>query len=185
MAGGRPENHADGWAFAGVFLPRATSPASVALAMREPHAGPENLRLASAGGLVAPPIFVVPADPDLPRLALVAALGCVVEDRVVAHQKLHPAARRGVGAVDGAVVAYERAEPKQLREVANEIGARRAGVVRGDRRQLLGHRLDPLARLPLAARETQVEVEVAARGGDPGNTPPHAALVALQLLQRC
>src|ERR671931_1982451 len=100
-------------------------------------------------------VLVVPGDPALPRLALVAALRCVVEDRVVAHQKLHPAARRRVGVVDGAVVAYERAEPKQLREVANEIGARRAGVVRGDGRQLLGDRLDPLARLPFAAREDE------------------------------
>src|ERR671934_2697521 len=130
-------------------------------------------------------VLVVPADPDLPRLTLVAALRCVVEDRVVAHQKLHSAARRRVVVVDGAVVAYERAEPKQLREVANEIGARRAGVVRGDGRQLFGHRLDPLPRLPFAAREAEAEVEVRARGGDPGNTPAHAALVGLQLLQRC
>src|ERR671930_675437 len=130
-------------------------------------------------------VLIVPADPDLPVLALVAALRCVVEDRVVAHQKLDPAARRRVRVVDGAVVAYERAEPKQLREVANEIGARRAGVVRGDRRQLLGHRLDPLARLPFAARETEVEVEVGVRGRDPGNTPAQAALVGLELLKRC
>src|ERR671931_1566152 len=116
-------------------------------------------------------VLVVPADPDLPGLALVAALRCVVEDRVVAHQKLHSSARRRVGVVDGAVVAYERAEPKQLREVANEIGARRAGVVCGDGRQLLGQRLDPLARLPFAAREAEIEVEVAARGREPGNTP--------------
>jgi ABC-type multidrug transport system ATPase subunit len=107
---------------------------------------------------------------------LAQVLRCVVEDRVVAHQKLHSAARRRVGVVDGAVVASERAEPKQLREVADEIGARRAGVVRGDGRQLLGHRLDPLARLPFAAREAEVEVEVGARGGDPGKTPAHAAL---------
>src|ERR671935_2556207 len=130
-------------------------------------------------------VLLVPADPDLPGLALVAALRCMVEDRVVAHQKLHSAARRRVGVVDGAVVAYERAEPKQLREVANEIGASRAGVVRGDGRQLVGHRLDSLARLPFAAREAEVEVEVGARGGDPGNTPAHAAFVGLQLLQRC
>jgi hypothetical protein len=54
----------------------------------------ENLRLASAGGLVALLVLVVPADPELPGLALIASLRCVVEDRVVAHQKLHAAARR-------------------------------------------------------------------------------------------
>ena len=87
--------------------------------------------------------------------------------------------------VDGSVVAYERAEPEQLREVADEIGARRTGVVRGDRRQVLGNRLDPLSRLSFAAREAEVEVEVGAHGGDPGNAPAHPALVGLQLLERC
>src|ERR671937_2363459 len=110
-------------------------------------------------------VLVVPADPNLPGLALVAAVRCVVEDRVVTHQKLHSAARGRVGVVDGVVVAYERAEPKQLREVANEIGASRAGVVRGDGRQLVGYRLDSLARLPFAARGIGVEVELGSRGG--------------------
>jgi hypothetical protein len=76
------------------FLPRATSPASIPLAMEEAHARHENLRLASAGGLVALLVLVVSADPELPGLALIASLRCVVEDWVVAHQKLHAAARR-------------------------------------------------------------------------------------------
>src|SRR4029450_10918084 len=62
-------------------------------------------------------VLVVPADPELPRLALVAALRCAVEDRVVAHDELQSAPRRRVRVVDGAVISHERAEAGALGEV--------------------------------------------------------------------
>src|SRR5262245_3287441 len=78
-------------------------------------------------------VLVVPADPELPGRALVAALRCVVEDRVVAHEKLQAAPRRRVRVVDGAVVPYEGAEPRALGQVTDDVGPRRSGVL-GDNR---------------------------------------------------
>src|SRR6266850_4023473 len=90
---------------------------------------PEAVRRASLAF-----VLVVPADPELPLFALVAALRCVIEDRVVAHEKLQSTPRRRVRVVDGVVVAYERAEPGALGEVTSDVGARRACVVLDDRR---------------------------------------------------
>src|SRR5213594_2538911 len=78
-------------------------------------------------------VLVVPADPELPSLALVAALRCVVEDRVVAHEKLQSTPRRRVRVVDAAVVVYEGAEPRALSQVTSDVGPRRAGVLLDDR----------------------------------------------------
>src|SRR5262249_59801822 len=86
----------------------------------EAHAGAR----ASASSSLAL-VLVVPADPDLPGLALVAALGCVLEDRVVAHEKLQPTPRRRVRVVDGAIVLYEGAEPRALGQVTDDVGPRR------------------------------------------------------------
>src|ERR687898_2099886 len=91
------------------------------------------------------PVLVVPAEPELPRLALVAALGGVVEDRVVAHEELQAAPRRRVRVVHVTLVAHERAEAGALREVADRVGAGRAGVVLDDRRQPRLRRLGPRA----------------------------------------
>src|SRR5215212_3302019 len=55
-------------------------------------------------------VLVVPADPELPILALFAAPGCMVEDRVVAHEELQTAPGRRVGLIHSAVVVDERAE---------------------------------------------------------------------------
>src|SRR5512132_2910005 len=79
-------------------------------------------------------VLVVPADPELPVRALVAALRCVVEDRVVAHQELQSTPRRRVGVVDDAVASYERAEAGALGEVTGDVGARRPGVLLDDGR---------------------------------------------------
>src|SRR4029453_17649941 len=59
-------------------------------------------------------VLVVPADPVLPRFALVAALWRAVEDPVVAHQELDAAARGRVGLVHGAAVEDECAEAPAL-----------------------------------------------------------------------
>src|SRR5512133_4156809 len=126
-------------------------------------------------------VLVVTADPDLPLVSFVAALGRVVEDGVVAHQELDTAACRRVGVVNGVVDACEGAEPKKLGEVAKEVGAARVCVVLSDRWQLALYRLYGLAGLLHRGREAEIEVEVAVRGGDPGDAPAHAALVGLQL----
>ena len=126
----------------------------------------------------------MPSDPHLELVAFIAALGCAVEDPIVAHQELHPAARRRVRVVDGVVVEYKRVEPESLADVFDEVRARRAGVMRGDRRErhLQCH---SLARLLLRAREAELVIELRGCGRDPGKTPSHAALVGLQLLKRC
>ena len=55
-------------------------------------------------------VFGVAADPHLEPIALVAAFRRPVEDRVVAHQELDPAAARRIGLVDRPVVENEDAE---------------------------------------------------------------------------
>jgi hypothetical protein len=59
-------------------------------------------------------VLVVPADPELPVFALVAAVGCVVEDGVVGYEKLESTPCCRVGVVDGVVVSCEGAEPGAL-----------------------------------------------------------------------
>src|SRR5829696_8348897 len=67
-------------------------------------------------GLVAQPsvaslavVLVVAAEPELPCVALVTALGHPVQDRVVAHQELDPAPGGRIGLVDDAVLECEGA----------------------------------------------------------------------------
>src|SRR6266508_2134596 len=105
-------------------------------------------------------VLVVPADPELERIALVAAFRHPVEDPVVAHQELDPARPGRIGVVDGPVIQDEGAEALALGQVPNYVGAALAGIALGDRRQGLDYRRDPLARLLLAARVTEVEVEL-------------------------
>ena len=59
---------------------------------------------------------------------------CVVKDGVVAHEKLQSTPRRRVRLVNGAVIAYERAEPRAFGEVTGDVGARRPGILLDDRR---------------------------------------------------
>src|SRR5262245_57589571 len=68
----------------------------------------------SSGGLG---VFIMAADPGLERLALVASLRHPVEDRVVAHQELHPAPRGRIGLVDDTVVAREDGHGRGFRQV--------------------------------------------------------------------
>src|SRR5918994_5697692 len=80
-------------------------------------------------------VLVVAADPKLPILfALGTTLRRVIEDRVVRHDELQPTPRRGVRVVDLVPVAGEGAEARALGEVADDVGARRTGVVLDDRR---------------------------------------------------
>src|SRR6266571_3734961 len=62
-------------------------------------------------------VLVVPADPQLKRVALVPPFGRPVEDPVVAHQELDAASPGPVGLVHGALVEDERAEALTFREV--------------------------------------------------------------------
>ena len=78
-------------------------------------------------------VLVVPADPELPILALFAAPGCMVEDRVVAHEKLQSTPRRRVRVVDAVVIMYEGTEPRAFSQVTNDVGPRGTGVVLDDR----------------------------------------------------
>ena len=56
-------------------------------------------------------VLVVPADPELPGFALVAALGCVVEDGVVAHDELEPAPGGRVRVIERAFVCTNELNP--------------------------------------------------------------------------
>src|SRR5438128_2983435 len=104
-------------------------------------------------------VLVVAADPELEPLALVAALRRAVQDRVVTHQELHTTRAGGIGVVDSPVVQGEDAEALGLGQVMDYVRACLPRIAGGDRRQLFEHRHDPLARLLLAARETECEVE--------------------------
>src|SRR2546429_3353431 len=129
-------------------------------------------------------VFVVAADPELEPVALVAAFRRPVEDRVVAHQELDPAAPGRIGLVDVAVVQNEDAEAEALGQVPDDVGAGLPRVTGGDRWQLLEHRLGPLPRLLLAAGEAEVGVELTVGRRPPGEAPAHPLLERLQRLER-
>src|SRR5580704_3652284 len=80
-------------------------------------------------------ILVMAADPGLERFALAAPLRRPVEDRVVTHQELDPAACRRIGLVDGAVLDCEGAHRRRFGEVSGDIGSGRGRVLSHDRRQ--------------------------------------------------
>ena len=71
--------------------------------------GPPWAGFAMISSSTASGVLVMAADPGLERLALVAAFGSPVEDRVVAHQELDPARRGRIGLVDGAAGEREGA----------------------------------------------------------------------------
>src|SRR5207237_5994465 len=58
----------------------------------------------------------------------------------------------------GAVIQDEAAQAVALGQVPDGVGATLAGIALGDRRQGLGYRRDPIARLLLAARISELEV---------------------------
>src|SRR5687768_9687653 len=86
-------------------------------------------------------VLVVPTDPQLEPVALVTALRCAVEDRVVAHQELVPTSLSRIGLVDGVIVQDEGAEARALGQVPDDVGAGVGRVSACDGRQLLEHRL--------------------------------------------
>jgi hypothetical protein len=102
----------------------------------------------------------VPLDPHLEGVAFVAPLRRSIEDPVVAHQELHPASARRIGVIDGPVIQDEGAEALALGQVPKYVSAGLPGIPLGDRGQGLEYRRDPLARLLLAGRVAEVEVEL-------------------------
>src|SRR5512133_2859686 len=61
-------------------------------------------------------VLVVAAEPELPAVALVAALGHPVQDRVVAHQELHPPPGGRIALIDDAVLEGKDAHHRRLRQ---------------------------------------------------------------------
>jgi hypothetical protein len=92
-------------------------------------------------------VLIMGANPDLERVALVAAGGRPVENRVIGHQELDPASPCRIRVVDGPVLQDEHAKALALGEVVDDIGAAVIRIAGGDRRQRLEVRLDPCARL--------------------------------------
>src|SRR6185503_8917209 len=129
-------------------------------------------------------VFIVAADPELEPVALVAALRRPVEDRVIAHQELDPAAPGRIGLVDIAVVQSEDAEAEALGQIPDDVGAGLSRVAGGDRWQLIAHRLSPRPRLLPAAGEAEVGVELTAGRRHPGESPVHPLPERLQRLER-
>src|SRR5829696_1443307 len=122
-------------------------------------------------------VLVVAAEPGLPCVALVTALGHPVQERVVAHQELHPTPGGRIALVDDAVLEGEDAHHRGLRQITNDIGPGRGRVLGHDRWQ-------PTRRGQLlGGGGAQVEVEVAGGRRDPAKAPAHPPLVGLELLQ--
>src|SRR5829696_8972929 len=114
-------------------------------------------------------VLVVAAEPGLPCVALVTALGHPVQDRVVAHQELHPTPGGRIALVDDAVLEGKDAHHRGLRQITSDVGPGRGRVLGHDRRQ------PPLARGGdrSGGRGAKVEVEVAGGGRDPPEAPAH------------
>src|SRR5688500_8881657 len=153
-----------------------------------PAVAPRPPRLRSA--LV---VLVVAAEPGT---GLVAPLGCAVEPLVHAPETVQPARIGGIGVVDNAVLERERAHAWPLPRVRRHVGSghvsERSGPVGCRARGYLGDRLLALvvvfdasrALLFLGEPDAEVEVEVAAERGGPGEGPLHPARVLLQLRER-
>src|SRR5688572_1456916 len=68
-------------------------------------------------------VLVVPADPQLEPIVLVAAFRRPVEDRVVAHEELDPTPPGRIALVDGPVLQDEGAEAGALSQVPGDVSA--------------------------------------------------------------
>src|ERR1700733_8485415 len=77
---------------------------SIILALKSPAAAVSATVSSRASG-----VLVMAANPGLERVALIASPRRPVQDRVVAHQELDPAARGRVGLVDGAALERKAA----------------------------------------------------------------------------
>src|SRR5918996_2539306 len=162
-----------------------------------PAVAPRHPRLRSA--LV---VLVMAAPPDA---RLVAPLGGAVEPLVYAPEAVQSARIGRIGVVDDAVLERERAHARPLARVRGHVGSGhgrersvpvgcRARGYLGDGRLVAAQpqrRLAPvvvfdasLALLLLGEPDAEVDVEVAAERGRPGEGPPHPPLVRLQLRKR-
>src|SRR4029453_19229154 len=129
-------------------------------------------------------VLVVAAEPGLPCVALVSALGRPVQDRVVAHQELDPTPGGRIGLVDDAVLEGEDSHHRGLRQITNDVGPGRGRVLGHDRWQpTLPGREQP-AHLLLGGGGANIEAEVGVGRRAPGQAPAHPPLVGLQLGQR-
>src|SRR6478735_1561008 len=82
-----------------------------ALPIKSSAATPRNARSALV-------VLVMTTPPDA---RLVAPLGCAIEPRVHAPQRVHPTRIGGIGVVDDAVLAHERAHPRPLSRVGGRV----------------------------------------------------------------
>src|SRR5215472_14256759 len=131
-------------------------------------------------------VFVVAAPPDA---RLVASVGRAVEPLVHAPETVQSAGIGGIGVIDGAVPAHERAHARPLAGERGRVGsasrrhlddgALAAGFL--PRRSAPIVVVDTVALLLLGEPDAEVEVEVAAEGGRPGKRPAQPPLVRLQL----
>jgi predicted dithiol-disulfide oxidoreductase (DUF899 family) len=112
-------------------------------------------------------VFVVTVPPG-PWGFLVATQRRQVENPEGPHQLLDSAVVGGVGVVHDPVLECERAQPLSLRQGLINV----AEVVLG-----------AVSLLLLGEGGTEVVLEVAAEGGDPGKAPAHPLLVEPELLQ--
>src|SRR5216684_6085358 len=136
-------------------------------------------------------VLVVAAPPEA---GLVATEWRAVEPRVHAPEAVQPARVRRVGVVYDAILERERAHARPLARIRGRVGSAHgredyrpfvAGV--RSRRARSPRRLAPvvvfdapLALLLLGEPDVEVDVEVAAERGRPGERPSHPPLVRLQ-----
>src|SRR6266566_9736941 len=113
-------------------------------------------------------VLVMAANPELEPIGLVATFRRPVKDRVVAHQELDPTPPGRIALVDGPAIQDEGAEAGALRQVSHDVGAARAGIAIDDGRQGPDVLRNPRARLLLAARVTEVQVELTVGRRHPG-----------------
>src|SRR6266700_7893365 len=135
-----------------------------------------------------------------PETRLVASPRRAVEPLVHAPEAVQSARIGGIGVIDDAVLAHERAHAWPLARVRRDIGSGHG--------RILGHRplttfrqrvadpayrprrlateivFDALALLLLGEGDVEVEVEVAAERRRPGKRPVHPPLIRLQLAER-
>src|SRR4051812_37240973 len=90
------------------------------LTMKSSASTPENARSALL-------VFVMAPEPEA---GFIAAQRRAIEPLVHAPQSVEPARVRGVGVIDGAVLAHERAHARPLAHVRGHVGPRHRGELR-------------------------------------------------------